>query len=194
VLELDPHARADRRQGEEAHLVPAERRGRHRPAALVLAHDVGHARANPSDHERVAVVGDDAPELSVEARPRAHGTTTGRSAPVPSRLSVKLWRYSPGLSVCVTRRNEVEAVVARSHAADADQLSRAHDRDIRTLDAIPDEELETLARWGITGLWLIGLWERSKASETIKRLRGNTDAVASAYSLDDYRHRRRPRR
>ncbi|MEO8572217.1 MAG: alpha-amylase family glycosyl hydrolase, partial [Chloroflexota bacterium] len=56
-----------------------------------------------------------------------------------------------------------------------------------TLDAIPDEELDTLAGWGVTGLWLIGLWERSKASEKIKRLRGNADAVASAYSLDDYR-------
>ena len=39
----------------------------------------------------------------------------------------------------------------------------------------------------MTGLWLIGLWERSKASEKIKRLRGQADAVASAYSLDDYR-------
>ena len=58
---------------------------------------------------------------------------------------------------------------------------------IRTLDAIPDEELDTLARWGVTGLWLIGLWERSAASERIKRMRGNADAVASAYSLDDYR-------
>jgi hypothetical protein len=37
-----------------------------------------------------------------------------------------------------------------------------------------------------TGLWLIGLWERSTASERIKRMRGNADAVASAYSLDDY--------
>ncbi|HEY6013987.1 MAG TPA: alpha-amylase family glycosyl hydrolase, partial [Candidatus Limnocylindrales bacterium] len=55
------------------------------------------------------------------------------------------------------------------------------------LDAIPDEELDTLARWGMTGLWLIGLWQRSVASETIKRWRGNQDAVASAYSLDDYR-------
>ena len=43
------------------------------------------------------------------------------------------------------------------------------------------------ARWGVTGLWLIGLWERSRASEKIKRWRGNADAVASAYSLDDYR-------
>ena len=68
-----------------------------------------------------------------------------------------------------------------------DQLSRRYGREIRTLDAIPDEELERLARRGITGLWLIGLWQRSRASETIKRWRGNTDAVASAYSLDDYR-------
>ena len=33
------------------------------------------------------------------------------------------------------------------------------------LDQIPDEELDTLARWGFTGLWLIGLWERSRASQ-----------------------------
>ena len=42
-----------------------------------------------------------------------------------------------------------------------DQLSRTHGREIRTLDAIPDEELDRLARLGITGLWLIGLWQRS---------------------------------
>ena len=68
-----------------------------------------------------------------------------------------------------------------------DQLSKRHQRDIRTLDAIPDEELDRLRDWGVTGLWLIGLWERSRASEAIKRRRGNPDAVASAYSLDDYR-------
>ena len=39
----------------------------------------------------------------------------------------------------------------------------------------------------MTGLWLIGLWQRSIAAERIKRMRGNQDAVASAYSLDDYR-------
>src|SRR4029079_10328408 len=68
-----------------------------------------------------------------------------------------------------------------------DQLSRSYGRDIRTLDAIPDEELDALARRGIPGLWLIGLGQRSRASETIKRWRGNQEAVASAYSLDDYR-------
>ena len=77
--------------------------------------------------------------------------------------------------------------MAKSTYVWLDQLSRTYGRDIRTLDAIPDEELDTLARWGVTGLWLIGLWERSPASERIKRMRGNPDAVASAYSLDDYR-------
>jgi glycosidase len=67
-----------------------------------------------------------------------------------------------------------------------DQLSRRYGREIRTLDAIPDAELDRLAGWGVTGLWLIGLWRRSRASERIKRLRGNPDAVASAYALDDY--------
>ncbi|HYH92312.1 MAG TPA: alpha-amylase family glycosyl hydrolase, partial [Candidatus Saccharimonadales bacterium] len=78
-------------------------------------------------------------------------------------------------------------LMAKSTYVWLDQLSRRHGRDIRTLDAIPDAELERLAAWGVTGLWLIGLWERSKASERIKRMRGNPDAVASAYSLDDYR-------
>ena len=51
---------------------------------------------------------------------------------------------------------------------------------------MPDEELDTLARWGISGVWLIGLWERSRASQKIKQLCGNPDAVASAYSLYEY--------
>lgn len=68
-----------------------------------------------------------------------------------------------------------------------DQLSKKYQQAITRLDEIPDEELDTLARWGFTGLWLIGLWERSEASKTIKQLRGNPDAVASAYSLMDYR-------
>jgi glycosidase len=54
------------------------------------------------------------------------------------------------------------------------------------LDQIPDEELDRLAGYGFTGLWLIGLWERSIASERIKKMRGNPEAVASAYSLMNY--------
>jgi glycosidase len=67
-----------------------------------------------------------------------------------------------------------------------DQLSKKYKRSIQTLDQIPDEELDQLARYGFTGLWLIGLWERSKASRTIKQFCGNPDAEASAYSLFDY--------
>ncbi len=78
-------------------------------------------------------------------------------------------------------------LMAKSTYVWLDQLSRRYGREMRTLDAIPDEELDALAAWGVTGLWLIGLWQRSVASERIKRMRGNPDAVASAYSLDDYR-------
>ncbi len=78
-------------------------------------------------------------------------------------------------------------LMAKSTYVWLDQLSKRFGREIRTLDAIPDEELDRLASWGVTGLWLIGLWERSTASATIKRIRGNPEAVASAYSLDDYR-------
>lgn len=66
------------------------------------------------------------------------------------------------------------------------QLSRKYRRSIYRLDQIPDQELDRLAHWGFTGLWLIGLWERSLASKRIKELLGNPDAVASAYSLFDY--------
>ncbi|MRR33118.1 alpha-amylase [bacterium] len=67
-----------------------------------------------------------------------------------------------------------------------DQLTKKYARPINRLDQIPDEELDTLAAWGFTGLWLIGVWERSPASVKIKQLCGNPDAISSAYSLYDY--------
>jgi len=66
------------------------------------------------------------------------------------------------------------------------QLSQKYGTEISRLDQIPDEELDELARRGFTGLWLIGLWERSSASRTIKQWTGNPEAAASAYSLYDY--------
>ncbi len=66
------------------------------------------------------------------------------------------------------------------------QLSQKYQRDIRLLSDIPDEELDRLAGWGFNGLWLIGLWERSSASQKIKQIMGNPEAVSSAYSLYDY--------
>ena len=67
-----------------------------------------------------------------------------------------------------------------------DQLSKEYQRSIHQLNHIPDEELAKLSSWGITGLWLIGLWQRSSASQKIKQICGNLDAVPSAYSLYDY--------
>ena len=67
-----------------------------------------------------------------------------------------------------------------------EQLSRKYGRWIKTLDQIPDEELDILRDRGFTGLWLIGLWERSGASQRIKQRMGDADAVASAYSLYSY--------
>jgi glycosidase len=66
------------------------------------------------------------------------------------------------------------------------QLSKKYGRDIHLLSDIPDEELDQLARWGFTGLWLIGVWERSSASQKIKQIMGNPEAASSAYSLYDY--------
>jgi glycosidase len=67
-----------------------------------------------------------------------------------------------------------------------DQLSRQYGRGIHRLDEVPDEELDQMARRGFNALWLIGLWERSRASRNIKIMCGNPEAAASAYSLYDY--------
>ena len=77
-------------------------------------------------------------------------------------------------------------MLAKSTYVWLDQLSRQFSRNIYRLDHIPDEELDVLARRGFNALWLIGLWERSRASQQIKQMCGNPDAVASAYSLMDY--------
>lgn len=66
------------------------------------------------------------------------------------------------------------------------QLSDKYKRYISRLDEIPDEELDRLAEWNFTALWLIGIWERCTASRRIKQLTGNPEAAASAYSLFDY--------
>ncbi len=77
-------------------------------------------------------------------------------------------------------------LVAKNSYVWLDQLSKKYQRWIKSLDQIPDEELDLLAARGFTGLWLIGLWERSRASQRIKQRMGQEDAVASAYSLDSY--------
>ena len=77
-------------------------------------------------------------------------------------------------------------MIAKSSQVWLDQLSKKYRRRIATLDQIPDEELDILAGRGFTGLWLIGLWERSDSSRKIKQMCGNPEAISSAYSLYDY--------
>jgi len=106
------------------------------------------------------------------------GPTTGSSydfLPEPERFSADL-HWMPRL-----------VLIAKNTYVWLDQLSKKYQRSITLLDQIPDEELDQLRRWGFTGLWLIGLWERSRASQRIKQMMGNPEAVASAYSLMDYR-------
>jgi glycosidase len=90
-------------------------------------------------------------------------------------------RYSPDKDWMLSL-----VLIAKNAYVWLDQLSKMYQRPINSLGQIPDEELDKLAQWGFTGLWLIGLWERSSASKRIKQLRGNPEAVASAYSLLDY--------
>jgi glycosidase len=66
------------------------------------------------------------------------------------------------------------------------QLSARYGHAVEQLDQIPDAALSQLADWGITGLWLIGLWERSPASAALKTSRVNEPQTASAYSIFDY--------
>jgi glycosidase len=77
-------------------------------------------------------------------------------------------------------------LIAKNTYVWLEQLSRKYGFWVRTLDLIPDEELDILAQRGFTGLWLIGLWERSQASQKMKQMMGDPDAVASAYSLMRY--------
>jgi len=77
-------------------------------------------------------------------------------------------------------------MIAKNAFVWLNQLSKKYGREIKTLDEIPDTELDTLASWNFTALWLIGIWERSSASRKIKQMMGNPEAASSAYSLYDY--------
>jgi glycosidase len=77
-------------------------------------------------------------------------------------------------------------LIAKNTYVWMDQLSKKYQKAITKLNQIPDEDLRILADRGFSGLWLIGLWERSRASAKIKQLCGNPDAISSAYSLYSY--------
>ena len=102
-------------------------------------------------------------------------------APTFAGLAEEYERYSPDQAWMPTT-----VLIAKSTYVWLEQISRQYGRHIHRLDQIPDEELALLGRRGMNALWLIGIWERSRASETIKKLCGNQDAVASAYSISRY--------
>lgn len=117
-----------------------------------------------------------------EEKPRFAGGGPG-PIPVPtySHTDLEYEAYSAD-------RNWMPNVImlAKSTLVWLDQLSKLYGYPIETLDRIPDHELDLIAERGFTGLWLIGLWERSPASKRIKNLCGNPEAEASAYSLKGY--------
>jgi len=120
-------------------------------------------------------------EWFAEARRRAHWERSPAEVYDYDRMEFDFERFSADLDWMPR-----VVLMAKNVYVWLDQLSRKYERSLHRLDQIPDEELDTLARWGFSGLWLIGLWERSPASKRIKQLMGNPEAVASAYSLFDY--------
>ncbi|MGH9615885.1 MAG: alpha-amylase family glycosyl hydrolase, partial [Acidobacteriaceae bacterium] len=118
-----------------------------------------------------------------DAARHGHGFTPGKGEVLTfSDSMLEYERFSRDVDWMTTT-----VMIAKSTYVWLAQLSKQFGREIRTLDQIPDEELAVLASRGVNALWLIGVWERSRASRTIKQLMGNHDAVASAYSLADYR-------
>jgi len=109
------------------------------------------------------------------------GLGDSSAAAIPHYSEFEYERFSPDLDWMPST-----VLMAKSVYVWLDQLSKLYGRPIHRLDQIPDEELDLLARRGFNSLWLIGVWERSKASQRIKQLTGNPEAVASAYSLADY--------
>ena len=122
--------------------------------------------------------------LSEEEKAAWHGINGGEVEMSPysyDNLMNEYERYSPD-------RDWMPKVVlmAKTILVWLYQLTKKYGRPIERLDQIPDEELDLLRDQGFTGLWLIGLWERSNASKRIKQICGNPEAASSAYSLMDY--------
>ena len=119
--------------------------------------------------------------IKEEHKPRFFGPGQTIAPKFGMRDYAELERFSPDLDWMPHL-----VLIAKSTYVWLFQLSQKYGRTISRLDEIPDEELEQMARWGITGLWLIGIWERSPASRKIKQLTGNPEAASSAYSIYDY--------
>jgi len=121
------------------------------------------------------------PDEARRRREQGQGIVASAEVPVFGDQAHEYEKFSPDMAWMPTA-----VLIAKSTYVWLAQMSRQYGRNISKLDEIPDEELAQLAHRGLNSLWLIGVWERSRASKTIKQLCGNSDAVASAYSLFDY--------
>ncbi|HEX5240391.1 MAG TPA: DUF1801 domain-containing protein [Candidatus Limnocylindrales bacterium] len=144
--------------------------------------------AEPALRERVVLAldvlaeEDRAAELRAAAQAGGAAVAAGAAAPDYHGLDAEPEAFSAD-----TEWMPSVVLMAKSTYVWLDQLTASHGRSIANLADVPDVELDRLAGLGVTGLWLIGLWQRSAASADIKRRRGDADAVASAYSIDEYR-------
>jgi hypothetical protein len=130
-------------------------------------------------------------ELSIWMRFHPPGMHFGGALALGDSSAAAIPSFGAGLHEYERFSADVEwmprtVMIAKSVYVWLHQLSVAYGRDIRTLDQVPNSELDLLARRGFNALWLIGVWERSKASQRIKQMMGNPEAAASAYSLHDY--------
>ena len=159
---------------------------------LLIAGEILHeeelaiwAQFNPPDAEANAAAAARAREAAERHRRQGqqqwHSIDSHADVPQFGDQAVEYEKFSPD-----TAWMPNTVLIAKSTYVWLAQLSKQHGRHIHRLDQIPDAELTTLAARGLNSLWLIGVWERSRASKTIKQLCGNQDAVASAYSLFDY--------
>ncbi len=121
------------------------------------------------------------PPTGHERRHPMHADAGRAEIPTYSKTDLEYERFSQDQAWMPT-----VVLIAKSTYVWLAQLSRQYGRQIERLDQVPDEELDLLASRGMNALWLIGIWERSSASKTIKRLCGQPDAAASAYSLANY--------
>ena len=124
-------------------------------------------------------------KLAHEQAIRNEGREFEKEAHVPDYSTLDDANAPANYSVDSSWMPEV-VMLAKSTYVWLDQLSKMYRRPIHRLQDIPDEELDTIADRGFTALWLIGLWQRSFASQKIKQLHGNPEAKASAYALEKY--------
>jgi len=131
--------------------------------------------------------------LAEESRPGGDGGNDGGNGGGGEAPVISFGGAEPDCDTAEERYSRDEdwmpelVLLAKNAHVWLDQLAREYRREVHRLDQIPDAELDRMAARGFTGLWLIGIWERSAASARIKQATGNTEAIASAYALAGYR-------